>query len=149
MSHSHITVDTPIGDVIDHPAFGGRGWLLFPWDEMWRNHPELPMRRAPELLLWHTCMDPRVFVDGVNRLIDDIDDGRQVFYDIYTDEEKTRDPRKEDTCLFFLRGDPGWPFCLFCPGGGFYYVGSLHAGFPNDMLAFWEEVRSRRIETWS
>ena len=69
-------------------------------------------------------------VDGVNRMIDDRNAGFQVFYDIYTDKEKEDDPSKELTGLFFLRGEPGKPFAVICPGGGFYYVGSLHEGFP-------------------
>lgn len=128
--YGHITTGTRICDVMDHPAFGGRGRLLFPWDDRDRNTPDRSMGHAPDLLLWHTCMDPEEMVAGVNRLIDDVNMGRQVIYDIYTDAEKEQDPRKEDTCLFFLRGEPGAPFCVFCPGGGFYYVGSLHTGFP-------------------
>jgi acetyl esterase/lipase len=30
----------------------------------------------------------------------------------------------------FFRGEPGAPFAIVCPGGGFSYVGSLHEGFP-------------------
>ena len=130
MRYGHITVDTKIGDVIDHPAFQGKGNLLFPWDDRLRNHPEKTMRYAPRLHLWHSHMDPQQMVDGVNRLIDDVSDGKQVLYDIYDQEEKARDPEKQNTGLFFFRGDPGAPFGIICPGGGYYYVGSLHTGFP-------------------
>ena len=130
MQYKHITVDTKIGDVIDHPAFNGKGNFLFPWDDRRQNHPEKTMRYAPNLHLWHTHMDPQQMVNGVNRLIDDINDGKQVIYDIYTEQEKEQDPEKRNTALFFLRGNPGAPFGIICPGGGFYYVGSLHTGFP-------------------
>lgn len=39
-------------------------------------------------------------------------------------------PTKRNTGLFFFRVDPGKPFAVVCPGGGFCYVGSLHEGFP-------------------
>ena len=91
------------------------------------------MRYAPALHLWHTHMDAQQMVDGVNRLIDDISDGKQVIYDIYSEREKALDHEKRDTGLIFFRGNPGAPFGIICPGGGFYYVGSLHAGFPAAM----------------
>lgn len=36
----------------------------------------------------------------------------------------------QDTGLFFFRGEPGRPFAIICPGGGFSYVGAIHEGFP-------------------
>ena len=130
MRYEHITLDTKIGDVIDSPAFNGKGNLIFPWDDKERNHPELSMQHAPTLHLWHTHMDPQQMVDGVNRLIDDINDGKKIIYDFYSEREKEQDPEKRNTGLFFLRGNPGAPFGIICPGGGYYYVGSLHTGFP-------------------
>lgn len=128
--YPHITIDSPIVDVIRHPAFHGRGKLLFPWDDDQRYHRGMTIREAPSLLLWHTNMDPQEMVNGVNRLIDEVNAGNQVLYDYYTDEEKRADPSKRDTGLFFLRGSPGAPFAVVSAGGGFYYVGSLHGGFP-------------------
>ncbi|MFL7892484.1 MAG: alpha/beta hydrolase [Anaerolineales bacterium] len=55
---------------------------------------------------------------------------KKLFYDIYSDEQKTIDPGKKNTGLFFYRGNPGAPFAIVCPGGGFSYWGSLHEGFP-------------------
>lgn len=90
----------------------------------------MTMRDAPDLHLWHTNMDVGVMVDGVNHMIGEINTGKQVFYDIYTKEEKENDPTKENTGLFFFRGEPGQPFAVVSAGGGFAYVGSLHEGFP-------------------
>lgn len=133
MAYEHITLDTKIGDVIDHPAFGGRGILLFPWDDREEDRPDEPMSSAPKLHLWHTHMDAQRMVDGINRLIDDVIAGHQVIYEIYTDEEKAQDPEKANTGLMFFRGRPGAPFAVVLPGGGFCYVGSPHAGFPPAM----------------
>lgn len=38
--------------------------------------------------------------------------GETSFYDIYTDEEKSADPDKEDTDLFFFKGEPGVRFAV-------------------------------------
>ncbi len=62
-------------------------------------------------------------------------DGRseQIFYDIYTDEEKAEDPEKENTGLFFFRGDPGAKTAIVNAGGGFVYVAAMHDSFPHAM----------------
>ncbi len=54
-----------------------------------------------------------------------------IFYDIYTDEEKAQDPEKEDTGLFFFRGEPGARFAVCNAGGGFAYVGAMQDSFPH------------------
>lgn len=57
--------------------------------------------------------------------------GRLIFYDIYSDEEKQKDPRKRNTGLFFFRGRPGNRVALLNAGGGFSYVGAMHDSFPH------------------
>jgi acetyl esterase/lipase len=63
-------------------------------------------------------------------MIDEVHDGKAIFYDYYTEQQKQEDPAKKFAGLFFYRGEPGAPFAIVCPGGGFAYVGSLHEGFP-------------------
>jgi acetyl esterase/lipase len=69
-------------------------------------------------------------VRALNHMIDDVNHGKTVFYDFYTEAEKKEQPTRSNTGLFFLRGKPGAPFAIISPGGGFAYVGSLHEGFP-------------------
>ncbi|MFR6330586.1 MAG: hypothetical protein ACLUOI_18420 [Eisenbergiella sp.] len=57
--------------------------------------------------------------------------GETIFYDIYSEEEKAEDPAKEDTGLFFFRGDPGARFAVCNAGGGFAYVGAMQDSFPH------------------
>lgn len=57
--------------------------------------------------------------------------GRQIFYDIYTEEEKASDPDKKDTSLFFFKGEPGAKFAVCSVGGGFAYVRAMHDSFPH------------------
>ena len=54
-----------------------------------------------------------------------------IFYDIYTAEEKAADPEKNDTGLFFFKGEPGAKFAVCNAGGGFAYVGAMHDSFPH------------------
>lgn len=82
------------------------------------------------LLLYHSVVATETVLGGLNRIVDDVADGRPVFHDIYSDEEKYADPSKANTGLFFFRGRPGAPFAIVSPGGGFAYVGSVHEGFP-------------------
>jgi acetyl esterase/lipase len=125
-----ITADDLIVDLFKHPAFEGRGRLLFPWDSDSRYNATMTLRDAGSLHLWHTNMETDEMVTGVNRMIDDINAGKKVLYDFYTKEDKAADPTKVNTGLFFFRGIPGAPFAVVSAGGGFVYVGSLHEGFP-------------------
>ena len=124
-----LSVDATVGDVLQHPAFAAFGYLLLPSDQD-RRKPTLALRNLASLLPYHTNVNTASVVSSLNRLIDDARDGRQIFYDIYTEAEKRADSSRRETGLFFLRGKPGAPFAVIAPGGGFAYVGSLHEGFP-------------------
>jgi acetyl esterase/lipase len=63
-------------------------------------------------------------------MIDDAASGKTVFYSFYTEAQRQQEPALSNTGLFFFRGNPGAPFAVICPGGGFSYVGSVHEGFP-------------------
>jgi len=67
-------------------------------------------------------------------MIDQVSHGDTIFYDFYTEQQKQDDSAKSSTGLFFFKGQPGAPFAIVCPGGGFTYVGSLHEGFPLAMV---------------
>ncbi|ULQ60446.1 alpha/beta hydrolase [Brucepastera parasyntrophica] len=126
--HAHISADSMVTDIISHPAFEGFGERLMP--RAGRDYSGVPIARVGSLMPYHNYVDPRVVTGALNRMIDDVNEGVTIFYDIYTDAEKRDDSAKADTGLFFFRGKPGAPFAVICPGGGFSYVGSLHEGFP-------------------
>jgi acetyl esterase/lipase len=115
---------------MEHPAFKGRGLLLFPWDDPERYPQRMRLAEIPALMPWHTFVQVTEIVAGINRLIQDVEAGKEVIYDFYSDGEKVRDPEKSRTALFFLRGQPGAPWVLIAPGGGFAYVATLHEGLP-------------------
>lgn len=126
---AHLGPDDRLGDLLDHPALGEFARLLLPRSDG-EVERQLRLGDFASLLPYHTQVDARDVVAGLNRLIDDAGAGREVFIDIYTPAEKARDPTKADTGLFFLRGRPGAPFALIAPGGGFSYVATVHEGLP-------------------
>ena len=128
--YKYISIEDKVFDVMNHPAFKDFGFYLFPWNDKSRYSKSMTMKEVTSLNLWHTNLNPKEEVDGLNRLIDDINKGYKVFYDIYTEEEKKADPFKKYTGLFFLRGKKNAPYMIMLPGGGYFYVGTLHEGLP-------------------
>jgi hypothetical protein len=83
------------------------------------------------LLPYHSNIKTDTTVEVLNYMLAEASGGKTIFYDIYTDEEKRSAPSKENTGLFFFRGEPDSPFAVVCAGGGFSYVGSIHESFPH------------------
>lgn len=82
-------------------------------------------------LTWYNNISPDKTVEIVNYLKNHADAGETVFYDIYTEEEKAVDPDKEDTGLFFFKGNPGEKFAVCNASDGFAYVGAMQDSFPH------------------
>lgn len=127
--NEHLTVRDSVGDLLRHPAFQGFETHLMPRDDS--SYDEgMPLRDIGRLMPYHSHVDPETVVTSLNHLVDEIDANKKVFYDFYSAEQKQADQSRTNTGLFFFRGDPGAPFAIISPGGGFSYVGSLHEGFP-------------------
>jgi acetyl esterase/lipase len=126
---THVTTLNLVRDIGEHAAFKNFGNLLLPYDD---NTPYFNTRisNIASLMPYHQAVNPDDVVNGVNHLIDDADNGKTIFYSFYSETQRKQDPEKNNTGLFFYRGEPGAPFAIICPGGGFSYVGSLHEGFP-------------------
>lgn len=122
-----FTRETTIEEVADHPAFGDYGRLIFPVDDWYYDGDTL----GTLSLTWYNNMDPDKTVEIANYFRENAEAGNTIFYDIYTDEEKAADPAKEDTGLFFFRGEAGAPFAVCNAGGGFAYVGAMQDSFPH------------------
>lgn len=122
-----FTEDTKISEVISDPAFGSYGRLIFPVDSWYYSGDTL----GDLQLTWYNNIDPAKTVEIVNYLKEHAEAGDTVFYDIYTEEEKAADPEKEDTGLFFFKGEPGEKFAVCNAGGGFAYVGAMQDSFPH------------------
>lgn len=116
--YNHLTISSTLSDVIEHPAFKGFGRYILPLE--WRYEPTMKLSNIPSLLPYHNYMDAGRAVGYINEMIDMRGKGQQLYYDL----------GRKDAGLFFFPGKPGAPFAVFCPGGGFSYVGSIHEGFP-------------------
>ncbi len=127
--YDHITTNDSVRRIVNHPAFKGFSRLILPREND-ASHYDTPLSNVRSLMPYHSHVDPYIVVAALNHMIDEVKEGKTVFYDIYTEQQKKEDPGKEHTGLFFYRGEPRAPFAIVCPGGGFSYVGSLHEGFP-------------------
>ena len=124
-----VTRETRVQDVIDSPVFGEYGRLIFPADRTISG--ELTLENVGDILTWYTHINPDKTVEIVNYLGKSAAAGDTVFYDIYTEEEKAEDPQKENTGLFFFRGEPNGKVAVCNAGGGFVYVGAMQDSFPH------------------
>jgi acetyl esterase/lipase len=127
--YKHLATSNFIREIVNHPAFKGIGELLLLHDNN-SGYYNTQLRNVGSLMPYHSHVEPENVIDAINHMIDDANDGKTIFYDFYSDEQKKKDPGKKNTGLFFYRGFPDAPFAIVCPGGGFSYVGSLHEGFP-------------------
>ena len=124
----HITPNTPLGQVISHPAFAGFGQFLFPIQ--WGYETQMPVGQAGRLLPYHSGVTAEEIVDTVNAMVDRVNAGALTFHPIYPERVPAMSRKRKETGMFFFHGTPGAPFAVICPGGAFSYVGSIHEGFP-------------------
>ena len=122
-----FTTRTAISDVMSDPAFGEYGRLIFPVDTEYMSGETLGDLR----LMWYSELDPDKTVEICNYMKSHAEAGETIFYNIYTDEEKSADPEQADTGLFFFKGNPGEKFAVCNAGGGFAYVGAMQDSFPH------------------
>ena len=128
-----FTAQSTVGDVINDPAFGNFGHLLFPVD---RNVPlsmTLEQVSSSNVYVWYSHISVENTVEILNYLKKEALSGNQVFYPIYTPEDVAADRSKADTGLFRFSGKPGSPFAITNAGGGFAYVGAMHDSFPHSL----------------
>ena len=128
---STVTKDTTVGEVIANPALGDFGRLLFPVDRVVNEDMTLAQVSTGSVYVWYSNIQADKTVEIVNDIVSRAEQGEQVFYPIYTEEEMNADPSKRDTGLFFFRGEPGKKFAVVNAGGGFMYVGAMHDSFPH------------------
>lgn len=98
-----FTQDTTVGEVIHDPAFGDFGRLLFPVDRYISEDMTLADISSSDVYVWYSNIDADKTVEIVNDLKTRAENGEQVFYNIYSDDEIEEDASRADTGLFFLR----------------------------------------------
>ena len=117
-SNHYLPTSNTLADLIGHPAFEGFGRYILPLE--WGYDSDMKLSDIQSLLPYHNYVDAERAVGYINEMIDMRKRGDRLFYDL----------SRKDAGLFFFPGNPGAPFAVFCPGGGFSYVGSIHEGFP-------------------
>lgn len=121
------TPGSDLYEALSDPVYGDWARFLFPLQKEYMSGSRL---RDLDLT-WYSHINPETTAEILNTLRNRTLNGEKVFYDIYTDEEKQKDPEKNNTGLFFFKGNPGMPFALCNAGGGFAYVGAIHDSFPH------------------
>ena len=88
------------------------------------------LRNVGSLLPYHSHVDPRTVVSALNRMIDDVNNGKTDLLRVLHRgrEEGAADEVKHGPVL--LSWEARSALCGHFPGGGFSYVGSVHEGFP-------------------
>ena len=119
--------ETGIDEIRVYSGFNGWGRLIFPVDEGYYSGNTLGQLR----LTWYSNIQPVKTVEIVNWMRQKADAGEQIFFDIWSEQEKASDPAKKDTGLFFFKGNPGAKAAICNAGGGFAYVGAMHDSFPH------------------
>lgn len=132
MSESNIYMfSSTVEEVINDSYFEDFGRLLFPVDRSVSEDMTLAEISSSKVYVWYNYMDPDKTVEIIQTLHDNAAAGEPVFYDIYSEKEKEADPSKENTGLFFFKGNPGEKFAVVNAGGGFMYVGAMQDSFPH------------------
>jgi predicted esterase len=129
---TYLNKNNTINDLMTHQAFKEFAPHLLPRQRD-IDAGGTRLGNTGTLMPYHSNVDGNTVVAALNHMIDYAADGKIIFYDFYTGVQKQEDPGKNATGLFFFRGEPGAPFAVICPGGGFSYVGSFHEGFPYAM----------------
>ena len=125
----YFTRDSKISDVINNKSFIEFGNLIFPVDLDYDKNMKL--EAAGDIYIWYNYINPDKTVEVVNFLKTEVDRGNQVFYNIYSEEERQRDKEKRNTGIFFFRGKENAKTAILNAGGGFMYVGAMQDSFPH------------------
>ena len=126
---TYFTRDSKVSDVMENNSFLGFGDLIFPVDRQFDKN--MTLENVGDIYVWYNCINPDKTVEIVNFLKQEADSGKQVFYNIYTEEEMSIEPEKRNTGIFYFRGNPNSKFAILNAGGGFMYVGAMQDSFPH------------------
>ena len=130
-SNQFANINTTVGEVISNPAFEDFGRLLFPVDRTVTDDMTLAEISTSRVYTWYNNIQSDKTVEIINVLAERAENGQQIFYSIYSEEEMQADESKRDTGLFFFKGEAGAKFSIMNAGGGFAYVGAMHDSFPH------------------
>ena len=90
-----LNKDTKVVDVIEDPLFKGYGRLIFP-TAFGRPSSSMPLSQVGSMLIYHNYVNTDTTLDVLGTMRKEVKDGKKIFYDIYTEEEKKRKGRAKD-----------------------------------------------------
>ncbi len=128
LKKEYLNKNNTIEELLTYPSIKEFSKFILPL-ELGYN-PNSKLKDIDYLLPYHNNIDINTTLNSINYIIDK---SEKIFYKIYTDKEIKEDKSKENTGIFFFKGNKNAPFAVINAGGGFSYVGSIHEGFPYAM----------------
>jgi|GEM_PF-6464624 len=89
-----VTSDITVREMIDNPAFGDFGHLLFPVDRP--LHPDMTLTQvtSPDIYLWYHFLDVNTSIDVMDTPEQAALQGDRVFLRFYDEKQRQEDPAK-------------------------------------------------------
>jgi hypothetical protein len=127
---AHVTSTSAFAHLVEHPAFAGYGDSMNPFAPGFTATITAPLSMG-KISGWMGAWDAETMADGANFVIDQINEGVDVYRPLYSDAELDSDPMKAAAGMFYFSGDPGAPVAFVMAGGGFEALASLQEAFPH------------------
>ena len=122
--------NTKIQEILDYPKFEEFSRYIFPLENRYRDS-NTKISDIRYLLPYHTFINNDTTINVLKYMEKQVESKQKIFYHIYTKSEMDSDISKQNTGLFFFKGQADAPFAMICAGGGFSYVGSIHEAYPH------------------
>lgn len=90
-SNQFANINTTVGEVISNPAFEDFGRLLFPVDRTVTDDMTLAEISTSRVYTWYNNIQSDKTVEIINALAERAENGQQIFYSIYSEEEMQAD----------------------------------------------------------
>jgi len=130
VTKTDFTGMSTVSQVMKTPAFKDFGRLLFPVGRPIPDDMTLSNISSPVVYVGYTNVKTKNTVEIANYLKRQAEQGKKIFYPIYSEQERKEDAAKADTGLFYFRGRPGEKYAILSAGGGFLYVAAMQDSFP-------------------
>jgi hypothetical protein len=126
---SYLTTDDSIQSLVNHPAFMGFVQHLLPRNTD-MNRTDIKLAHVKVLMPYHSHVNSATVVNALNYMIDEVADGKIIFYDFYTDSQKQEDPDTKTTGLFLSGENRELPSQSFAPEEDLPMSAPCMKGFP-------------------
>src|SRR5687768_16877428 len=94
--NTHLTLSHKVRDIVNHTAFQGFGEMLLPRDNN-SSFYNTSLRDVGSLMPYHSNVRPDIVLSSVNHMINEVNSGKIIFYNFYSDKQKQQNPSKQQT----------------------------------------------------